>query len=268
MLPAVVLMSACKKESTEIYPTSKANNDSTHFYLAVDNDMNSVEDDIDEAQDDNSNKRIGASCYSVSYVKDTSAPVPGFENNYRKFILTYSGSCDSLNRSGQIIVYKSGSWLTGNYRDSITFSGFSTDGRSIKGYKTRKFSKTSDLKNLVFDFSTNLEGTNSSGKAYSYKAVGKKTLVNYLLPALKYVEVTGAGVFVNAEGKQVSYAITSPIKLLKACKSKMRFPVSGSVTYNNTAANYASVVDYGNGNCDKLATISINNGAPVIFKMK
>jgi hypothetical protein len=268
ILPAAMLVSSCKKENLNVNPKSTNKGDSVQFYATVDNDMNSVDEAIDEVLDESGNARKGSSCYTVTFSSDTTSPVPGYEINYRKIVLTFTGTCDSLNRTGQIIVYKSGSWITGNYKDSIIFSGFSTDGRSITGYRTRSISKSSDLKNLVFTFSNNIQITTATGQTISYQSTGKRVIVNYLLPLLKSIEITGSGLFINANGDQVSYAITNPVILNGACQRKYRYPVQGTITYTNTAANYTSTVDYGNGTCDRIATISVNGGAPVTFKLK
>ena len=264
-VPGIFLISSCKKD-LEVKPNTKTG-DSTQYYTSIDNDVNSVDEAIDEAQEDNSNQRKGGDCYTVTFSADTISPVPGYEINFRKFVLTFTGTCDSLNRTGQITVYKSGSWLTGNYKDSAVFSGYSTDGRSISGYRTRALSKSSDLKNLVFTFSNNLTINTGSG-IISHVSNGKKTIVNYLIPLMKYVTISGQGLYVHADGSKVSYNITKPIVLNGACARKYRFPVEGTIAYANTGTSYSSIVDFGSGTCDKIATISVNGGAAVTFKMK
>lgn len=265
-IPGTLLISSCKKDNAEVNPKNQPEN--IEVYSSVESDINSLDQAIDDAQEENSNLRKGPKCYTVTYASDTTSPLPGFEVKYRKFTLTFTGTCDSLSRTGQVIVYKSGSWITGNYKDSVIFSGYSIDGRGVSGFRSRSLSTSSDLKNLVFSYSNSLTITLANGQTIKHQASGKKTFVNYLVPLLSHIEITGQGSYLHADGNLVSYTITKPIILNGSCQRKYRFPVEGSIAYTNTATSKNTIVDYGDGQCDKIATISINNGPVTTFKMK
>jgi hypothetical protein len=262
---SVFVISCSKKE--DVSPAPSSDNGNTKDYSTIDNNLNSADQAISDAQMNNSSLRATSSCFNATASADTANPVPGFETNYRKFTLSFTSTCDSLTRSGQITVYTSGSYFTKNYRDSVVFSGYRTNGQTLNGYKVIKFSASAIPGTITGTYAVNVLATNSNGSSFHMASTGQKQLVNYLIPSLSTTTTTGSGVLVDQNGNSISIQITKPIVLKATCGSNARFPVQGTVTYTNTATATTSTVDFGNGTCDKTATISVNNGTPITFKM-
>jgi hypothetical protein len=263
---SVLVISCSKKE--DVSPAASSNNQgSTKDYSTADNNINSADQAVNDAQMNNGSLRVAASCVTATASADTTNPVPGFDTNYRKFTLDFTSTCDSLTRSGQITVYTSGSYIGKNYRDSIVFSGYSTNGQVLNGYKTTKFSASAIPGTLTGTYAVNVQATNANGSSFHLTSSGTRTLTNYLVPLLSSTTTTGSGQIVDQNGNTVSIQITKPIVLKASCLSNARFPVQGTVTYANTATSNTSTIDFGNGTCDKTATLTVNNGTPVTFIM-
>jgi hypothetical protein len=263
-----VLVVSCSKKQDDVSPAaSSSDKGSAKDYSTFDNNLNSADQAVSDAQANNGSLRVSASCVTATASADTANPVPGFDSNYRKFTLDFTSTCDSQTRSGHITVYTSGSYITKNYRDSIVFSGYSSNGQILNGYKATSFSASAIPGTLTGTYSVNVQATNANGSSFQVTSSGQKQLVNYLIPLLSSTTTTGSGVLVDQNGNSISVQITKPIVLKASCMSNARFPVQGTVTYVNTATSTTSTIDFGNGTCDKIATLTVNNGTPTTFTM-
>jgi hypothetical protein len=266
LMVSAMIICSCKKHH-DPKPGATENKDNTQEYLAFNNDFNTVDEDVSDAQEKDENARTASFCFDIKWELSTQNPAPGFGKDYKKFTLTYgAGTCDSLERSGSITVYQSGDFLHGDYKDSIIFNNYTTNGRSLTGYKTYKLSAI-DLLNVVGTYEISIQSVSSNGRVNLFSE-GQRRYVNYLTKLLSYVEITGFSQIITGNGGNVKLAITKPLVLKKACMRKMRFPVEGTINYINTIKNTTSTIDYGTGNCDRVATITTDNNAPVTFILK
>jgi hypothetical protein len=262
-----VLTISCSKKD-DVSPSSPSDSGSAKDYSTIDNNLNSADVAVKNALADNGLLRVSSSCVTATANSDTTNPIPGFETNYRKLTLAFSSTCDSLTSAGQITVYLSGSYIGKNYKDSIVFTGYSSNGQTLNGYKVTKFSTSTILGTLVGSYAVNVQAANSNGSSVHMTSSGNIQLANYLIPSLSTTTTTGSGKLVDLNGNIVSIQITKPVVLKALCSSSASFPVQGTVTYLNTANSTTSTVDFGNGTCDKIATISVNNGTPTTFVMQ
>ncbi|MCB0472706.1 MAG: hypothetical protein KDC69_02580 [Flavobacteriaceae bacterium] len=69
--------------------------------------------------------------------------------------------------------------------------------------------------------------------------------------------ITGNWTFTKVDGTVVTAEVTEPLRRELAC----RFLVSGSMELNRNGNT--ALIDYGDGTCDDLATVSINGGDPI-----
>jgi hypothetical protein len=262
---AFLPFSSCKKDKDVTPSTSDSNvktESKTESLVLIEADINTIDDDIAAADQFavSGSSRIAAQCFTVQTQKDTLNPVPGFENNYRKFTISYTGGdCDSLTRKGSLTIYRSGTYIIGNYKDSVVFTNYSTNGRSLQGYRTYKLDSRG-LLDISVSYTVNIEATLDSGNFIHYKSVGTKKLSNYLLNSLSTLTITGSTNIVDQNGDILQVSIDSPIILSRACLSKFRFPIEGVVTYLNSRSGNSYVVNYGAGNCDRVVTITNKAG--------
>lgn len=159
--------------------------------------------------------------------------------------------------SGMIIINLTGpDSVTGTTR-SITYDKFSNGYSSISGTasKTRLknstqkvFSSTSIL-TITFPDSTTLNRTED--KTITWIA-GANTQFN---PADDVVQTTGSVQVTTRKGDEYSKTITTPLIKTGEC----RFITKGVIEFKTSAGKFATL-DFGNGDCDNIATVTSSKG--------
>lgn len=95
--------------------------------------------------------------------------------------------------------------------------------------------------------------TAPDGRIWFHEA--NKHVTQIGIPASEYV-ITGSGTVTNIAGNTFSSQIQSALHKPVTCARI----VSGTIKYTGT--NHYAVIDYGTGDCDNTATISIDGGSP------
>jgi len=163
---------------------------------------------------------------------------------------------------GKIIISFSKNFLTPSRTISYTLVGFFHNGKLIEGNKTitHEIKSTKLLAALhpVTTHSIDMKITFPDGKVYSRTgtrvremAEGFDTIGNW---EDNVFLVWGYNVTTFPNGEKYTFTITTPLRIAMSCK--MPFPVKGIITIVKNDAE--AMLDYGNGDCDKLATITIN----------
>lgn len=163
---------------------------------------------------------------------------------------------------GKIIISFSKNFTTPIRTISYKLEGFYHNDKLIEGSKTITHElKTSDLLadlHPVTTHSIDVKVTFPDGKIYS--RVGKRvremvegfaTVTNWEDNVFK---VWGNHTTTFPNGSIYTSTIKTPLLIKMSCK--MPFPVSGVVEIVKNDAK--ATLDYGNGDCDKLATITVN----------
>lgn len=221
-----------------------------------DGDDEDEDDDDDNDNDDRECKPSVSGTFSLDRTHTDSLIYSG------KFIIDFGdgSSCpDSTNiRKGKVI--DEFTWII-SFKDSITFTstetitfeGFYKDSTQLDGTFIIKSStgqpttvETQDAKITYADgTSFSWEGT----LTFEYDKKGSRHCKG------KFMNVTGALTGITRTGQDFTATITKEIILKRACFKKRWFvPVSGTVEV--TTGGATSVIDYGNGSCDKRFTIT------------
>lgn len=158
-----------------------------------------------------------------------------------------------------IIVISAAPFASGSTR-SITYENFCTDSICISGtsIKTRtkdplpKFSESCDLI-ITLANGTTIHRVEEHVRAW---IAGSDTEFN---PADDVIETTGKVVVSDSKGNEYSKIITTPLVKTGDCK----FISKGVIEYKSSTGKFATV-DYGNGDCDNLATRTTQDGTSVI----
>jgi len=163
---------------------------------------------------------------------------------------------------GKIIISFSKNFQIPTRTISYTLEGFYHNGKLIEGNKTitHELKGTALLAALhpVTTHSIDMKITFADGKVYSRigtrvreMTVGFDTMGNWEDNVLL---VWGYNITTFPNGEKYTFTITTPLRIAMSCK--MPFPVKGIITIVKNDAQ--AVLDYGNGDCDKLATVTIN----------
>jgi hypothetical protein len=159
--------------------------------------------------------------------------------------------------SGVITIEISAPYNTVGATHTVTFVGFTVDSVSISGTKVKTLVSNTDgrvvtiERDLVF---TLPDGTviNNTAEITRNWAEGISTPFIY---SDDVFEITGISSFTDSEGNVYSKLIIE--KLVK--KGDCRFIVSGLVELSYNASMFASI-DYGDGSCNNLATMTSDKG--------
>ena len=175
---------------------------------------------------------------------------------------------------GKIIISFSKNFTTPTKTISYTLEGFYHNGKLIEGSKTITHElKTSDLLATIHPVTTHsidVKITFPDGKIYT--RIG--TRVREMVEGFTTISIWEDNVFkawgynitTFPNGSKYTCTIQKTQPLLIKMSCKMPFPVSGviEITKNDGKAT----LDYGNGDCDDLATMTINDVAKEIHLKK
>ncbi len=187
-----------------------------------------------------------------------------------RIVIDYGTACtlsDGRVASGKLIVEQTNEMRIAGAVRTINFDGFKVDDISYSGTRTRT--------NLGLNASgqpahrvvvTNVTRTFADGTNTVHNATHTFTMVaGYTTPLVRLddaFEITGTGTFTGRGGNEHITTILTPLRKVNTC----RWIVSGtaSITRNGETAT----LDYGNGDCDREATVTGPNGNSRIIQLR
>lgn len=163
---------------------------------------------------------------------------------------------------GKIIITFSNDFTTATRTMSYSFVGFYHNGKLIQGNKsiTQTLKSTELLATVhpVFTHSIDMTITFANDKVYSRKGTRVKEMIEGFTTPKNWEDnvflVWGYHITSSPSGTKITTTITTPLRFVMACRKP--FPVSGTVSIIKNDAT--SILDFGNGECDNLATITID----------
>lgn len=173
---------------------------------------------------------------------------------------------------GKIIVSFSKNFTTPIKTISYTLIGFYHNDKSIEGSKTITHElKTTDLLATLHPVTTHsidVKITFPDGRIYTQIGTRVREMVEGFATITNwednFFKVWGYNITTFPNGQKYTFTIKTPLLIKMSCK--MPFPVSGVVEIMKNDDKAA--LDYGNGDCDKLATITINGVSKEILLKK
>ena len=161
---------------------------------------------------------------------------------------------------GKMVVSFSNDFSASTQTISYTFEGFYHNGKKLQGSKSIiRTVKSTDLlaeAHPVLTAAIDLTITFDDGKVYIRKGslikemtAGYNTWFNW---EDNVFVVTGNGTTTLPNGDTFSAEITTPLEFKASCRKS--FPVKGVVEITKNEAS--ATIDYGNGDCDTLASVT------------
>ena len=175
---------------------------------------------------------------------------------------------------GKISFSFSGNFLTPEQTITYSFDGFYHNGNLIQGSKTITRSvKSTDLlatAHPVFSNVIDLTITFADGSIFSRKGNRIKEMINDTTMGddddddweNKIFLVTGSETTTFPNGDIFTNTIKTPLRYELSCRKS--FPVSGTISKVKNGVE--TLVDYGTGQCDNLATVT-TNGVTTTIKL-
>ncbi|MBC7847301.1 MAG: hypothetical protein H7Y10_12495 [Flavobacterium sp.] len=169
---------------------------------------------------------------------------------------------------GKIIISFSKNFLTPSKTISYSLVGFYHNGKLIEGSKTITGElKSTDLLATVHPVTTHsvdVKITFPDGKVYSRIGTRVREMVEGYDTFGNWEDnvflIWGYNITTFPNGAKYTFTITTPLRIAMSCK--MPFPVKGVIEVVKNDAK--ATLDYGNGDCDKLAKITLNGATKEI----
>ena len=189
-----------------------------------------------------------------------------------KITLTFKSDCkdeDGDVRAGKMIItWSGGRWFIPGSTHTITLEGYIINGVSIEGTRTVKNISTTE-KPLTWT----IEGTHKTiwpdgtTASRSVKRTRQwvrssinpredKWIISQTDPSVPAAEG------INRNGKSYSAQITTPLQYFASCGRKVHIPVIGVKVVTVDSKIYT--VDYGDGKCDNVITVTVNGSSKTI----
>ncbi len=258
--------SSCKK--TDSNATAKTEVETT-FELSTDQAIsdNLTEDASDvffeaASQNDLTGQRPVSPTESLGILSCATVTVTPLSGFPKTIIIDFAGGCTSQNgitRKGKITVVLSDSVRRSGSTAVLTFDGYYVNGYKKEGTITWTNTSTASVKGWQRKVE-NGKITTPTGVFWYHSGVRNVVQVEgYSTPRNLLDDVfsiTGNHTVTNANGVTRTSEIIEPLQKKTICENITK----GSIKMQGP--NHAAVIDFGDGSCDKIATISIDGGTP------
>ncbi len=255
-LIATVLFS-CKKETQENISSEETASLNESF----------VEQTYDELQDmaDQAYKLIGESLKSTEndFIRFGDCVTVTLDTTVMPRLLTIDfgeENClcrDGRYRRGKILITFNGRYRQAGTVITTSFDSYHVNDNHVMGLRTVENMGLNDENHIWYQIQVDGQLNLTDGTVLSWQSNRKRTWVQgYNTPFWRddvYL-IEGSGTFISSLGAQVNRVIIEPLRRELSC----RFLVSGRVEVN-PANGPQRILDYGDGECDNLAELSIGN---------
>lgn len=248
------VFASCEKDDTTTDPMIETSQD--------DDQVSSLYDDVQNEADEISLSGGGAMKATADFEMYSSGTgsrtvETTFDGDWTIKTITFENfvngnSGNGRVKNGQIIIRILGGPLQAQFERIVTFNNFTIDGIKIEGEK--HITKTAE-----YQYTVQITGgkvTFTDGRTYTRECNRIRTWAEgYNTPANIWDDtytITGTSTGVNRKGYAYTHTITTPLVIKNTC----RWIVEGTiemVVNDNTA-----ILDYGNGACDNIATVTVN----------
>ncbi|MEM6643372.1 MAG: hypothetical protein AAF616_10360 [Bacteroidota bacterium] len=258
MILIVLLFSACSEDGDSAITSL-----SQDFDLEAEATIESNFEDVDAVV----NAGIEAQSTAGRIVEDELLDGADITHDKENNIITIDfgtgveGPAGRVRKGAIVITYSDLRWTPGAFRE-VTFQDFSIDDVLVEG--TRKLENTTASTDDSPEFTVTLTGGKLTfpDSTTATRTVNKvRTWTRAANPRNDEVTVDGTASGSRRDGASYSVEIVEPILYKRDCRRLRVFvPVAGIKQI--TAGENVAVLDYGDGTCDNLATLTINDQEP------
>lgn len=172
---------------------------------------------------------------------------------------------DGRNRRGKIITTFEGKYRSVNSTHTITFEGYYVNDNHVEGSRTVVNTGLNQDGKLAFTVVDEGKITLTDGRVFSHSSSRVRTWVegsNTFLIWDDVYEITGSGSVTNSEGNGFNAVILEPLRISVNCGNISK----GILKITPINPDYKErTLDYGDGNCDNLATVTVDGKTRTII---
>ncbi len=261
MLMAAISFTSCQKdeEVDPIVSTMQEDDEATAYYDDV---LTEVDDVTMQSSDVKSMEYTSLNTEG----QGTRVRATSWDGDWRIDTVTYVDYVNGNARfekvkNGKIVIRTLGNHLAESFERNVTFVNFTINGNLIEGEK-------SIIKTADYTYSVTLQNgkiTFTDGTTYTREFTRTRTWVDgfatpyYIWDDIHAIEGTSTGM--NRNGYNYTHQITNALMIKLSC----RWIVEGTIEF--IVGDETATFDYGNGECDNLATV-IKNGKSYEVKLR
>jgi hypothetical protein len=169
---------------------------------------------------------------------------------------------DGRYRRGQILVNWSGAYKDPGHVHTITFNNYFVNDNQVMGTKTVTNSGFNNAGNLYFTIDVNgsiiLSAANGGGTITWTSQRTREFIEGASTPQISddvYL-ISGTASGSSSSGRSFTASTITPVRKEMSCS----WLVSGTIEFN-PSGKPTRTIDFGNGNCDNKATVTINGNS-------
>ena len=255
-----LVFTACDK-TTDNTPDLTTAEDDALASLMFDDVYNEVEDAMSSME----NSIYGGQLKSAAEITCKTITVEQPDDSTfwpRTVTIDYGEGCtgpDGRTRKGKIVVVVNGRYADEGYSRSVTFDNFYVDNYKIEGTRTVTNEGRNDSGNITFSVvltDGKVIAPDGTEMTRSYDRV-REWVAGSDTPRYRWDDeylITGEATGVNHKGVAYTRTIIDPLHVSQQC----RWILSGSVKL--VSESHSDVLlDYGDGTCDRIATVTVND---------
>lgn len=252
----------CQKDeddssNEEISTTSSKNNElADNLYSDMDNVVNITVTPLEEDETRSMLLKSDNSCADISFELSQ-------DSSYlTEVVIDFGTGCDyqGRTRTGKIIITKTDRMRNVGAQTTITLEDYTVDGYAVEGTKTNTTSSISLQEGSVTYTTEVRNGKITAPDGASFTWESDRTTVIGILSGDITIKGTASGV--NQLGIAYTVDIINDIVLKRGCT----YITQGTLEVN--PEGFATrTVDYGDGTCDNIATVSVGDNS-VQFEMR
>ncbi|MEI6346804.1 MAG: hypothetical protein WCP69_02545 [Bacteroidota bacterium] len=265
-IAGISLFTSCKKdrannsEETELAIEIQSNNaEATKVYDIINNEIDDASALIDSLNYVNPTKTLD-SCVTITINHPDTTTWP------KIIIYDFSGNCTTENGnvlSGQIVINQTDRYRNDGMVRTITFNGFAINGYMVTGTKTiTNLGTISGFKTFSVSIVDGAITTPTGEVIVTRNAQRVRSWIEGESTHQKYDDVyliTGTTSGPTRNGKVFSSTITEPLLVAKNCRWIKRGKITTTIENGPVV-----LIDFGNGDCDRIATITINGNTRTV----
>ncbi len=255
LLVLVVGFSSCRKhDDAESDLTSMQDQNSADFNTDL------IVKEVDMAATDGGLKKGGFPIVTI----DTTASPKTMSIDYG----TTNYVCEDGNlRRGIILVTWTGPYRSAGTVINISFNNFYQNDNLIEGTKTVSNLGLNADGQMTYTVNANMKVTNTSNEVYSWTSTRTRTWIagydtKTRLDDIYLVSGTSSGT--NRRGMSFTAKTTKDLRIDLSCQWRI---VSGTVEMSPEGKD-TRVIDYGNGTCDNVITVTVNGKTRTMSRRK
>lgn len=268
MVASLVVTTSCQKEMREMLNDGDTHEEDSQTEV-IDDNLDVVTESATKGDNAVFRLRFSEDLHDVSKVVGTCALVTRDtlnRNDQDTITIDFGSGCqgqDGRTRTGKIIIIQNGKHFEAGSVRTTQMVNYTVEGKKIEGQRqiTNK-GKNSSNQTYWEVVATNMKITRTDGKSRTWNSTRIRTIIageSTISRTDDVYSIEGTSSGVNGKGDEFTSSITSPLIKSNDCN----WVKQGTIVFN-VANKPERKLDFGDGNCDNQAVVTVKNKTKTI----